>query len=97
MAKYYYGNLSLNLPDTGGDRVGVIADNIPPPSGHGLDPYREFFPEVPHQERSIPLFKKRTRHPSGKHLHFVYGYVKNDTGAKIYGWLNKSMLGSHVK
>src|SRR5207249_613954 len=46
-AKYYYNNLALNLPDTGGARVGVLSAGIPGDHSqfHGLDPYREFFPE----------------------------------------------------
>jgi hypothetical protein len=100
-AKYYYYNLALNLPYTGGERVGVLTDNIPggakdeehgAPAGHALDPYREFFPEDPVNEKSIPLFKKGKSKPVGKHLTFVYGYVKNDTGQKIHGWINKACL-----
>jgi hypothetical protein len=100
-AKYYYGNLALNLPDTGGERVGVDTDGIPGVNaddehevdGHSVDPYREFYPEDPDVEKSIPLYARGSRHPASKRLHFVFGYVKNDGGGKIYGWINKSMLG----
>ncbi|HEX7703051.1 MAG TPA: hypothetical protein VF403_20075, partial [Kofleriaceae bacterium] len=56
-AKYYFNNLALNLPYTGGARVGVLTANIPAedPQFHGLDPYREFHAETPHREASIPL------------------------------------------
>jgi len=95
-AKYYYGNLALNLPHTGGERVGVLSANIPAappePSVHGMDPYREFYAEHPHREAVLPLFAEKSAHPTGKHLRFLYGYVKNDAGARLYGWINMSCL-----
>jgi hypothetical protein len=94
-AKYYFGNLSLNLPFTSANRVGVLTTNIPGPSapeGHALDPYREFFPREPAQVESIPLFRRGSSKPTGRKLTFVYGYVKTDAGGKVYGWINRAML-----
>lgn len=100
-ADYYYGNLALNLPASGGpSRVGVSADSIPeaPPGLHGLDPYREFYPAEPYDEQTIPLYKFKSPHPDkGKVLRFVYGYVKNDDDKKIHGWINRSCLGAAVE
>jgi len=93
-AKYYYNNLALNLPDTGGERVGVLDASIAGDHTdfHGLDPYREFYPQEPHREAAIPLYKYGQRHPVGRSLHFVYGYVRNDSGGRVYGWLNRACL-----
>jgi hypothetical protein len=89
LAIYYYANLSLNLPRTGGKRFGVETDRIPL---DGPASYREFHPQTPRQEVTIPLFAQGAKHPSGKTLTFVYGYVVNDAGSKIHGWINRLML-----
>jgi hypothetical protein len=93
-AKYYYNNLALNLPYTGGARVGVLSASIPGEDSqlHGLDPYREFHPEHPLKEAAIPLYKRGKSTPSGRSLHFVYGYVVNDAGGRVYGWINRACL-----
>ena len=92
LAVYYYNNLSLNIPHSGGARFGVETDRL---STHPLDPSTlRFYPEHPHQEVSIDLYAQGAHHPSGKKLTFVYGYVTNDAGSKIYGWINKLMLAS---
>jgi hypothetical protein len=90
LAVYYYNNLSLNLPRTGGKRFGVETDRLPTHPLHAST--LEFFPERPLLEASIDLFAQGAHHPSGKKLTFVYGYVKSDANAKIYGWINRSML-----
>jgi hypothetical protein len=101
MAKYYYNNLSLNLPATGTgaserfgvSTTGIMAASMDPQTGHKLDPYREFYPEEPVKMESIPLYKKglHSTKPVSK-MTFVYGYVKTDAGAKIFGWINKASL-----
>lgn len=55
-AKYYYGNLSLNLPYTGGERVGVLADNIP-----GPDPRSTGSTRIASSTRSTRTARRRSR------------------------------------
>lgn len=91
LAIYYYSNLSLNVPRTGQKRFGVEATRLP----HNSTSL--FYPQVPYQHISIPLFAHGSKTPVlGKQLTFIYGYVVDDAGAKIYGWINQLMIPTFV-
>lgn len=95
-------NLLLNLPTwtaggaSVGERFGSASDIVkaaPWPAKTGEVPEPESVFHETQGPVEIPLFHHGSKHPTGHHITFVYGYVINNAGEKRLGWINSYLLG----
>lgn len=88
-AKYYFTRNGLisgikNIPETGRQRYGVAHDVAPIGASFYMD---KRVPQV-----SLDIFPPSSRTPSGHKLNLVWGYFKNNTGRKVFSWVNANAL-----